>query len=718
LGDFAMPADHDRDNQDQSNPVPPADSGFRAIAGESRRRRGPADQSSGVTNPPSRRSPQLPFEPPAEPVAVRYQQVWRNADRAKQWQPLPLPDLAALQWAQLVTLLAIPLWPLGLHALWVSFTVFAAQFATSILRWSMSMPRYEWPLPGVLFGLLNWVSQNWRLPDALLTLARGVDLILLSAIVLLATPFWLNFVLTQLHGMRPWSLTQLGAVSPEAQKRLQAMGQRQGLPQLGLLPIAAPIAFTYGTLPKNARLVLSQGLLDQLNDDEIATICCAEVSQIHPLTMGLLSWLMALMQVPYLIYWLSAKLGDRWVEWGEGQDYRALEILAWIVAYPIAAVSAISYGGFWLLRWAGLFLGRTRWVIGDRAAVNATGNPNAQARALLKIAQGLSQYVAKQGRTDYLLEGFELLMPVGYRQALSLGSLLARTPVESALAWDWANPQRHWLTVNNSQALLGDRVMYLMRAAQTWQLPQEVRIDQIPAAKPLSWGKKLLAAAPFLGVAIGYGLAFLGWAIAWVAHWLNWRQLIWLGSDFNFFYGLPLLGFGVGTILRFNQYFPDLPAAWQRQAPAPADLAAVVTDHLALPERSQPTALRGQLLGRRGIANWLGQDLLLQTDQGLVRLHYTSGLGAAGTGAWNLRPSDWVGQAVMATGWLRRGATPWMDVECLRHTSGQVRRGRHQVWATVLAAAAIVIGLLWMGGLQDLIAVIQHWQWSQSLRRR
>jgi Zn-dependent protease with chaperone function len=719
-----MTSENDRTDASGSlppeNPGNPTDGGFRAFQpGERQRsRRGPLVPGAAIkppgqlpSNPPSGEAPTAPTVPLPTPDVATWPR-WRNADRAPRWAALPPPDLGRLQQSQLVTFLAVPLWPLGLHGLWFAAMYFWARFATAVLGWRMGVPSYRSPVPGLFGALTTWVQSMRSLPDWLLNLAQVGDVLVLSALTFLAAPFFLTFVLKQVYRLQPLSIARLGQVSPEAQRQIQ--GETKP-PQFGLLPTTAPIAFTYGTSAKNARIVLSQGLLDQLTDAEIATICVAEARSIHPLNMGLITWILAVLQVPYLVYALAAQLADQLAAWGTKQSQRWLEILVTIGVYALAIVAAIGHISFTTLRWMGLWFTRQRSIGGDHAAVNRTGNPNAQARALLKIAYGISQDMQTQGQTDFALEGFELAMPVGYRQAATLGSLLGVMSAESALAWDWGNPQRHYFSFNNSQALLGGRLARLMQTAQQWQLPTELDMREYPAAKSPqpTWPQLVTAAWPFWGAAIGYAIAVAFWAIAWISFWFGWRQLAWLGSDFRLMYALPLIGFGIGSLIRFNQYFPDLPNAWLRRSPeAVGDLAMIVQDPLALPQRAAPIALTGKLLGRSGVGNWLCQDLWLQNEaKVLVRLHYPSPLGWLSNLGWvDNRVNDLRGQMVSAMGWLRRGATPWMDVERLRNDYGKTRWGAHQVWSTIVLVAAVLIGIMWLGGFEDLMAYIRRVQ--------
>jgi Zn-dependent protease with chaperone function len=521
---------------------------------------------------------------------------------------------------------------------------------------------------------------------------------LLCGLTIWLMPGWLDWVLRRSYQLHPLSTATLNRFSPETYQRLQQWARQQQipLPQLGLIAHPAPFALSYGRSAKTARIVVSQGLLDHLADDEIAAIYAAEMGHITSWSMVVLAWIVAIEQVPYLIYRYTAELGDRlWVQ-ARQPRHPILGVLGKTTGYGLALVSALSYGLFWALRWAGLAVSRQRLVYGDHSACNLTGNPNGLARALLKLAWGTSHAIEQRQQTDYLLEGLEVLMPVGYRQALTLGSLLDRMPPETALAWDDLNPYRRGLELNNSHTLVGERLVRLTRYAATWQLPPQFNLGQPSPVPPGRALEARLQAAPFLGAGLGYAAALLCWAVAWLGHWLHLPYLAWLGSDFKLFWGFPLIGFGMGTILRFNRFFPDIPSTWFRgRVESSTDLADEVSDPAALPITARPTVLSGTLLGRPGMANWLGQDVLLHTREGLIRLHDCSPLGVVGNWAYHSPQTiALIGQQVRAIGWLRRGGTPWFDLEQLRSTSGRTSRGGHQLWSTLLAVVLTAIGII------------------------
>ncbi len=127
---------------------------------------------------------------------------------------------------------------------------------------------------------------------------------------------------------------------------------------------------TYGNLPRTARIVVSQGLLNQLGDDEIATIYALGLGQIHRWDFFVMS-LVLLVTLPFY------ELYQRASAWGNnGQQ----PIWRWTAT----GLSCVCYGIWCLLTGTALLNSRFRLDYSDRHAAEITGNPNGLIRALLK----------------------------------------------------------------------------------------------------------------------------------------------------------------------------------------------------------------------------------------------------------------------------------------------------------------------------------------------
>lgn len=646
------------------------------------------------------------------------QPTWRNAGRAQKWQPLR--SVKPVKWWLLQAGSAIALFWL------IRFLTRYFMEATNDLL--IDLPFLE---PWRLF---------YRDPTAFLLLS----LIALGCV----SPWIIDGVLKFFYQLQPLPLTQLLTQKPEAAKLVQQFcrQRRYPLPKLGVIPNDAPLAITYGSFPQLRRIVVSQGLLDQLAEDEVATIYAAQLGEIEQtiaialratiaialmgvilaffgnwkwawncwwiafaslpigLNLPLMSLMTLILQIPYSVYWLVARGGEIL------QESLTSPFLKSFVRVSSALIAAISYSLYWVLRWPTLWVGRMRVYYCDRTAVNLTGNPNGYTRALLKIAIVIAKDVQKKGAISWLLESFDLLTPIGYQQGIHFGSVYGYAPVETLLAWDHRNPARHWLAINHAHPPIGDRLYLLNLYAQFWKLESELNWEEFTektdpkstrkkaAVKPSPWQQLqstfspqlLLQGAPYFGFVAGLSLGLFLWFIGWIASLLGFWQLEWMMGDRVLLMGCIPIGISLGIFLRINPFFPDITP---RNTATDLNLANWISNPAPLPVDGQPVQLQGTLLGRTGVTNWLGQDLHLQTSTGLIKLHPCSPLGVVG-GLWPpaTRPVDYIGQQVSVTGWLRRGVTPWLDIEQIKINGNKILYSYHPIWSTILASGFAVLG--------------------------
>lgn len=559
--------------------------------------------------------------------------TWRNAGRAQRWQPLPRLNPARLHWAGLGSAIALLLtvwllWAAANSISWVRFEIF-----TRLLQWSAEPPNRDIPIFGFVVCL---------------------------GILFFASPWIIDAVLKGLYGLQPLSTAAIARQSAETHRLIQRFAQQHKIPvpKLGILPTSAPIALTYGCLPKFARIVVSQGLLDSLTEDEIAAIYAYELGHILHWDFAWMSLVIAVLQIPYSIYRQGAIVSDK---------LRKIKLniflfskLIQMIADVIVVISAIAYGFFWLFRWSGLWLSKQRIIYSDRHACDLTGNPNGFARALIKTTIATAETIKHEKRTNDLLEGFELLNPVSYRSAIWFEGLFDRVSLSTLFKWDFANHDRIELTLNHSHSFMGNRLIEIMSYGQSWHLQPELEIEPFTQPQPK---QNLLQFAPWLGSLIGIAIAVLLWLIAQLLYALGNYHFNWIASDYSLFRSFALIGFGLGTIVRFNRFFP--------LREVQTNLVSLLTQPDLTLIDSPSIRVEGTLIGRTGARNQLAQDLLLQTETGLIKLHYCSQLGAIG----NLLHPLPIGQSAIVTGWFRRGATPWIDVDTIKTRS--LLRGGH-----------------------------------------
>lgn len=597
--------------------------------------------------------------------ALLHGELLQESDRAQRWTPLKRLDRS-------------PLW--AACAGTIVLLVLLLRILLLIARHLFNEFVIRFPFP--FFDLRSFYIQ--RDPTAIA--------ILITLALVAAVPWGLPYLLRRVYRLQTLRLEDLETSSPEAVRVLhQAFRHAGGIPQLGIFPISAPLIFSCGLLPKQALIVVSRGLLQQLTAQEIATLIAAEVGHIQSFDFIALSVVTLATQLPYLAY---ARLAD----WGD--SLRAARSknreMRWLSRAIAILLSTLCYGTYACLRWSGLLLSRLRVYYSDRYAVDLTGNPNALTRALLKLMLGIAQDLENQKQTRPLLQSVDLLLPIGPQLALTPGSMLLRHPqpqqLERWLAWEQHNPYRHLLAFNNAHPLLGDRLSRLTEYARHWRLPPQLSLPPRSPASPLSLPitrALLLQVAPLLGLLGGWAIALLLWGVGAIAMKIGWLELDWLWQDTALLRGFLLIGPSVGLLLRINALFPDIQPG-NLQNPSLAQLLSVPS---AIPVEGQPVCLHGVLLGQRGTRNQFSQDLFLQSEEGCIRLNYIPPLGPiAALLPQTPLPVDLLQRTVTVTGWFRRGATVWIDVETIRPQSAKALSGGHPVWATAIAVVLMLLG--------------------------
>jgi len=506
-------------------------------------------------------------------------------------------------------------------------------------------------------------------PGLGLVIAIGLTLVF-NTLVFFLSPFLMDLTQHWLYGTRWVSLDDIRRHSPESASVIEQVCADKQLkqPNLGLIDDQNPTAFTYGSLPDTARLVVSQGLFTYLDDDEAATVYAHELGHIVHWDFALMTLGSTLVQIMFLIYIFGQRMSH------DGGDSKAKD-----AAQGVALAAYIFYlVGTYLM----LYLSRTREYFADHFAAEVTGNPNGLSRALVKIAYGIVEEAEKSEEPSRLLQGTRALGIYDAKAATSTGTAyrVAASPerIGRVFLWDLFNPWGWWTELNSTHPLTGKRVRALSTYAE--QLGLDIEFDM---GRVVQEGKRLNRSRLYghfaLDVVIYMAniLGLIGGAILGLLS----------GNPVGILSG-ALIGFGIGTLVRAIVMFPDF-----NNAPT-KDVLTLMSDPYASPLRGKPAKLDGKLIGRGDAGYQFGSDLKLQDKTGMLFLRYSSRFGPIGNflfGTSQVKPL--IDSSGSALGWFRRSAAPWMDL--VRYTSGgKVIRSYHRFWHLIAGGSAILIGLV------------------------
>lgn len=151
-------------------------------------------------------------------------------------------------------------------------------------------------------------------PDPVTGLAIALPITLIFNIAaFFLSPWLMDLTQNWLYNTRWVSLAEIEDKSPETAKVIQKVCQQKKLqqPRLGIIDDQNPTAFTYGSFPNSARVVVSEGLFTYLDDDEVATVYAHELGHIVHWDFAVMTLASTLVQITYLIYTTAHRLGNR-----------------------------------------------------------------------------------------------------------------------------------------------------------------------------------------------------------------------------------------------------------------------------------------------------------------------------------------------------------------------------------------------------------------------
>ena len=529
---------------------------------------------------------------------------------------------------------------------------------------------------GMIFvlGLSLVLITNSSDPVTGLAIAIGITIVFNFAAFFLS-PFLMDFTQSWLYQTRWVNLAEIENLSPETAKIIRQVCQQKNIttPRLGIIDDQNPTAFTYGSLPNSARLVVSKGLFTYLDDDEIATVYAHELGHIVHWDFAVMTVASTLVQICYLVY-STAKRFTR--GGGDNKIKDALDTAA-LVAYIFYII------GTYLL----LYLSRTREYFADHFAAETTGNPNGLSRALVKIAYGIVEEGSRAKEPSRLIEGTRALGIYDHKAASSTGTAyrISSDPqkIGRVFLWDMFNPWGWLMELNSTHPLTGKRIRALSTYSEQLGLQTEFDMGRvIGEGKTLNKGK--LYGNFFLDIVL-YGAETIGFIGGVIVGFLM------LATSHNpgLILGTPLVGLGVGILIKAFVMFPDYSKA------ITTDILTLMSDPYASPLRGQPANLKGELIGRGDAGYKFGSDLKLQDPSGMLYLQYASRFGPIGNFLFGMkRVESIIGQKVGTTGWFRRGIMPWMDLIQLTGENGTVVQSYHRFWSFIMGGGAIILGIV------------------------
>jgi Zn-dependent protease with chaperone function len=527
---------------------------------------------------------------------------------------------------------------------------------------------------GISLIFTTTFTSAWWIVISFLTMVFSILLFFMS-------PWIIDLTQKQYHRIQWITLADLEQKSPEAVEIIENFCEKYNIfvPRLGWIEDDAPVAFTYGVISNSTRIVVSRGLFECLDDDEIAAVYAYQLGRIRNKSFAVLTFVSAPVQVLYYIYVLLSR-----------QSYRAKSAKqVWQFAATLAHVfySLSNY----LLIW----LSHISTIVSDRFASELTGNPNALARALPKMARQMLPYNQPAMPTNRLLESTRALGICDRQTMTAIGLAMEIAHVGQTdqnpyrvFLWEIFNPWRRWLEIHSTHPLVGKRLKFLSGYSQQLGLLTEYDFAELlKEEKKLNkkrlyqnfWRDLSIQVAPVIGVMIGVLASIL----------LSQMFNRWLLPSFS------LIGLGLGFMFQGSLRYPDF------RRVDDTDLVSLLIDPYASYVQGSPVQIPGELLGYGTDEFYIGYSMRLEDQGGLAFLNYIPNFRQ-----WIIDPSNTIknlemlcDRSVIASGWFRRGKFPIIDLSTLQPIIEDLPQKRaslishHQFWNNIVSSILVLCGL-------------------------
>jgi Zn-dependent protease with chaperone function len=428
---------------------------------------------------------------------------------------------------------------------------------------------------------------------------------------------------------------------------VEELCQRRGLPPLrfGVIHSGTPNAFSFGRFRKDARVVVTEGLLNILTVDEANAVLAHEIGHIEHYDFAIMTLAAAAPLVLYQMYVF-------------GNRVKNLRAAAW------CAYFAYIIGQFLVLT-----LNRTREYWADHYSAECTHAPGDLSSALVKIAYGMVKQDGEFRETLKSGSAEEKKLSARQRQFggamalmgisnLNSGMSLALTmanPQQAAevMRWDLVNPWARVYELSSTHPLTALRVRALNETAEEMQLPVTYPLPDGPTAGRIRWGnfpiEFLLWIAPFACLAVLIFQGFFRNILAREGMELPSMLIPWLLIATGILWAVRIA-------FRYRGRFHE------------AKVQTLLEDLDVSQMTPRAVELRGEIIGNGVPGVFWSPDLVMQDETGQMFVLYRSSipLGRLFFGLTNAY--RFIGEQVTVRGWYRRGLRPYVELSDIRAT--------------------------------------------------
>ncbi len=418
-------------------------------------------------------------------------------------------------------------------------------------------------------------------------------------------------------------------------------------PKIAIIHDGAPNAFTYGRTKKDARLVLTEGIFNLLNEREVIAVVGHEMGHIVHRDMLFMT---AVQAVPLILYGIYEMLTKR----NNDSDNNKAALVGY-VAYLLYVISQYII----------LYLSRTREYFADAFSVDETKDPAALAEALVKIGFGLSTSSSNSKKAANALGIFDAKTSKSMVITCMDNGQVSKEKIKNAMKWEMWNPWAKWFEFNSTHPLISKRLEEISKKSYEYNQEPYVKFD---LQKPESYIDDFITE-----VLISFAPSFV----------LICSVVAFIISKFDKFYFCFGLMFALGlSYYKFNRSHKN---SNYKETKVSDLLSEVKVSHIT----SVPCTLEGTIIGRGNPGCIFNEDFVIKDDTGIIFLDYNQPLTIVNKIFAIFKSEQYFNKIIKVQGWYRRSPVPYVEIKTME-IDGKVKK----IWTYSFRKTIYIIALI------------------------
>ena len=417
------------------------------------------------------------------------------------------------------------------------------------------------------------------------------------------------------------------------------------IPRIGIIKDGNPNAFTYGHIPRNARVVVTTGLLEILNEEEQKAVIAHELGHIKHYDFIAM---MVVSLVPMILYQIYIRTKDK------KSDVKYL-------------IGLGAYGAYLLSGFLVLAFSRMREYYSDNFAKELMGQGEELKNALIKIAYGTASREAnKKPRTSCMAFTNNIQNDAWM---LSTYKLEGDSKLdEKLIKWDLKSPWAKWYEINSTHPITGKRILAL---------------NNMDIEEDGEWKKKIRS---FLLEAtinmLPYCIFFAG-----LISFITSKGL----SIYTFIKGKPLYLLAIGFSILIKYYF-SYGKAYNEKT-----IRELLEREDASPVKGIPAIIKGRVIGKGIPGLFYSEDLVLDDGTGIILVDYRQPLKIFEWMFGLFEIDKYMEKEVEIIGWYKRSSKPYFVCKYITFNGEKAQCFNYlliKIFGYMLIASGVILSII------------------------